>query len=75
MCVYVSVMHVWVPRYQKTASDILELELQAVVNHQMWALGTELRFSGWAASTQLLSSLSSAPSPFLPHGSFKNDQE
>lgn len=36
-------MPVWVPRCQKIASDISELELQAAVNHQMKVLGMELR--------------------------------
>lgn len=28
-------------RKQKRTSDSLEMELQGVVNHQMWVLGTE----------------------------------
>lgn len=37
-------------RGQKGALDLLELELQVDVSHWPWVLGTELRFSGTAAS-------------------------
>lgn len=29
-------------RAQKRGSDVLEMDLQAVVNHSIWVLGTEL---------------------------------
>lgn len=32
--------------FQKTASDSLELELEAIVSHLTWMLKTELRSSG-----------------------------
>ena len=31
-------------------TDALKLEIHLVVGHLTWVLGTELRFSGWAAS-------------------------
>ena len=37
-------------RDQKRSPHFLEMELQAVASHQMWALGSEPRFSIRAAS-------------------------
>lgn len=44
MCMHV---HMCVVAYgiQKTVLDILELELQEIVSHPIWVLGTELRSS------------------------------
>jgi hypothetical protein len=41
--------------------DCLELELQAVVSHSVWVLGTELGFSGRAGNTPNHKAISQAP--------------
>ena len=52
VCIFVSVCLVFVDahRGQKRVSDLLELELQAVVNSPLWVLGTELWSSARAAN-------------------------
>jgi hypothetical protein len=45
MCEYVHLC-VATSEVQKRSSDPLEIELQVVVSHLTWVLGTELRSSG-----------------------------
>lgn len=56
-----------VVRGQKRVSESLELEIQAVVNHPVQMLGSELGFSARAVHSWLLSQLSApSPNPILP---------
>ena len=45
-CIYLDRMHVYCPRAQKRASDLLKLELLVVVSHLMCVLWAEPRSSG-----------------------------